>query len=265
MKRLVWIVSIALVVALYDAPAYAQQQQPRLRYSLWSSEIGMDLQVTSGTKYGTKFNLNELGMDKKETIEVWELEMWQGSLRLDLSYWENKWGGAAQLCRDIDYEGITYHVSDTVDSMFKMQVTDISFVTGLSGGTQSRLSFVGGLKYIEYYSKLWNVTTGELGSEQVFAPVPYIGLAVEFAAGEQTIVGGRFVIFQYNYSGTHVHLTNFHQVDAYIEFRAGTSFALRIGFHNMQISYEDKTADDRFKITQMLRGNSVGMYVTLGQ
>jgi len=256
---------LVIVVAAVTLPAYAyaQQRPSRFRYMLWGSEIGMDLEVTSGNRYGTKFNLNELGMDKKETIEVWEMEMLHGTFRMDLSFWDNRWKGAAQLSRDIDFEGVTFNVSDIVESSFRMQVTDLSLTTSLSAGAQSSLSFVGGLKYIEYSAKLG--TASKFATEQVFAPIPYIGLRVDFMAGKDSIVGARFVIFQYNYTGTHVHLSNFHQVDAYIEFRAGTSVALRIGFRNMQLSFEDKTTGDRFKITQMLRGDYVAMYIALGQ
>jgi hypothetical protein len=270
LRHIAWLGTL-LAAAAFAAPAYAQQgstmgpselKSGRLRYSLWSSEISADLEVTSGTTFGTEFSLNELGMDKKETVPVWEFEMWDGSFRLDISYWENKWEGFAQTSRDIAFEGVTYSLSAVLDSTFKMRMTDVSLTMSLSRTPEAAFGLVGGLKYIEYYAKLWEVSTGMSANEHAIAPVPYVGVTAEFLVGETTVLGGRFVMFQYAYSGTNVDVGNFYQADAYIEYRPEAGVALRVGFHNIHLSYENHTPGDRFKITQMLRGTYAAVYVS---
>jgi len=267
MRRIISLFLSAAVLALFLAgistPALAQNSNAsRFRYSLWSSEMSTKLEVSSGTTFGTEFSLNDLGMDKKETIEVWELEMWQGSMRLDISFWENRWDGYAQINRNIVFEGINYNISDIVDSSFRMRTTDVSLTTTISRSYQAHLGFVSGMKYIEYYSKIWNVTGGVEAKESAVAPIPYFGASLELLVGEQTILGGRFVLFQYAYSGTNVDVTNFYQADGYVEFKAGQSLALRIGFHNMVINYENKTAGDGFKVKQLIKGTYAAIYLS---
>ena len=89
----------------------------------------------------------------------------------------------------------------------------------------------------------------------------------EFMLGETTVVGARFVMFNYAYGGTHVDVSNFYQVDAYVEFRAGTAqqgggLALRIGFHNIVIDYENRTPGDRFEIRQIMKGTYAAIYLS---
>lgn len=256
-------IAVFLAVAFLCFPLYAQEEEAaRFRYSLWGSEIAAKLKIDSGTTYGTEFDLNDLGMDKKDTIEVWELEMWEGQLKLDISYWENRWDGYAQITRDIVFEGFNYDIADIVDSSFRMRTTDVSLTTRLVSNYKSSFGLVGGLKYIEYYAKLWSVTGGLAADEEVVAPIPYAGVSVDFLLAEQTILGGRFVLFQYAYSGTHVDVGNFYQIDAFVEFRAGTSLALRIGFHNMSISYRNRTLGDEFEITQTMKGSYAAIYIS---
>jgi len=279
MRKSTCFFAFLIALFLYSAPAYAQSgssgRQPgaaRLRYSLWSSENSAKLEVTSGGTFGTEFNLNDLGMDKKENIEVWELELWEGSIRFDISYWENRWDGYAQINRNIVFEGLTYNLSDILDSSFRMKVTDVSLTTNLHNNPQSSFGAVGGVKYMEYYGKLWDVTAGFEAKEEAVAPIPYLGVSAELLIGETTIIGGRFVLFQYAYSGTNVDVANFYQVDAYIEFRAsaksvgiggsGGGLALRIGFHNISIRFENHTPDDRFKITHLMKGTYVAIYLS---
>jgi hypothetical protein len=269
LRHLAWTGAL-LVAVLLTTPASAQQgfagastvsKSGRFRYSLWGSEISVDLEVTSGTTFGTEFSLNELGVDKKETIEVWEFEMWEGAFRLDISYWENEWEGFAQISRDIAFEGVTYNLSAVLDSSFRMRATDVSLTTNLSSTYKASFGITGGLKYIEYHAKLWEVATGVSSKEEVIAPIPYLGVSAEFLVGETTILGGRFVMFQYAYSGTNVSVSNFYQADAYLEYRPDAGVALRIGFHNIHMSYENRTPGDRFKITQMLRGTYAAVYI----
>ncbi len=269
LRHIVWIMTL-LVAVLLAYPAYAQQgftnasqvaKSGRFRYSLWGSEMGVDLEVTSGTTFGTEFSLNELGMDKKETIEVWEFEMWEGGFRIDISYWENKWEGFAQISRDIAFEGVTYSLSSVLDSSFRMRASDVSLTANLSSTYKASFGITGGLKYFEYKAKLWDVTTGVSAKEEVIAPIPYVGFTAEFLVGETTILGGRFVMFQYAYNGTHVDVANFYQADAYLEYRPDAGVALRIGFHNINLNYENRTPGDRFKISQMLRGTYAAVYI----
>ena len=147
-----------LVAAGIISPAIAQSDSARFRYSLWASEMSAKLEISSGTTYGTEFSLNDLGMDKKDTIEVWDLEMWQGTMRLDITYWENHWDGYAQINRDIVFEAINYNIADIVDSSFKMKMTDVSLTTMLARSYKSLFGIVGGIKYIEYHAMLWNIT-----------------------------------------------------------------------------------------------------------
>ncbi len=270
-KHLLWLAAFILVAA-FCSPAHAQQDDAaRFRYSLWSSEMSAKLEVTSGSTFGTEFSLNELAMDKKETIEVWELELWQGSLRLDVSHWEHRWDGYAQIGRDIAFEGITYNLADVVDSSFRMRATDVSLTSIVSQHYKAAFGIVGGVKYIEYYTKLWNVTGGVEAKEQAVAPIPYLGVSVEMQLGETTLLGGRFVMFNYAYNGTHVDVTNFYQIDIFMEFRTGTTgagprsqtgLALRVGFHNMVIDYYNRTPGDRFKISQLMKGSYVAVYLS---
>ena len=227
------------------------------------------LQVTSGSSFGTEFSLNDLAMDKKERIDVWEVEMWEGSLRMDLSYWENRWDGYAQITRDIVFEGVTYNLADVVDGSFRMRTTDISVTSFLSQNYQAAFGVTGGVKYIEYYVKLWDQTPGSevVAVERAVAPIPYLGVMTEFMMGETTVLGARFVMFNYAYGGTHVDVSNFYQVDAYVEFRAGTAkqgggLALRIGFHNIVIDYENRSPGDGFKIRQIMKGTYAAIYLS---
>lgn len=279
MKKYTCFTAFLLAVIIYCVPVYAQGRssagQPgaaRLRYSFWGSENSAKLEVTSGGTYGTEFSLNDLGMDKKENIDIWELEIWEGSIRFDISYWENRWDGYAQINRNIVFEGFTYNLSDILDSSFRMKVTDISLTANLYRNPQSSFGAVTGFKYMEYYGKLWDITAGVEAKEEAVAPIPYFGLSTEMLVGETTVIGGRFVMFQYAYSGTNVDIANFYQVDAYIEFRASTKsvgigasgggLALRIGFHNINIRYENHTVDDRFKITHLMKGTYAAIYLS---
>lgn len=269
LRHFAWL-GILLAAVMFAAPAYAQQgfsgasaasKSGRFRYSLWGSENSAKLEVTSGTTFGTEFSLNELGMDQKETVQVWEFEMWEGSFKIDFSYWENEWEGFAQISRDIAFEGFTYSLSTVLNSSFRMRASDVSFTTNLSSTYKAAFGITGGLKYIEYHAKLWEVATGVSSKETVIAPIPYLGITAEFLIGETTILGGRFVMFQYAYSGTNVDVANFYQADAYVEYRPDAGVALRIGFHNIHLSYENQTPGDRFKITQMLRGTYAAIYI----
>ena len=248
MVRYLVVTAVLLVVLAFCFPVYAQQQQKaaRFRYALWSSEMNAKLQVTSGSSFGTEFSLNDLAMDKKERIDVWEVEMWEGSLRMDLSYWENRWDGYAQI-----------------------RTTDVSVTSFLSQNYQAAFGITGGVKYIEYYVKLWDQTPGSevVAVERAVAPIPYLGVMTEFMMGETTVLGARFVMFNYAYGGTHVDVSNFYQVDAYVEFRAGTAkqgggLALRIGFHNIVIDYENRTPGDGFKIRQIMKGTYAAIYLS---
>jgi hypothetical protein len=270
-KRLV-AAAVLVTAAALPSVLYAQGGTMRIRYSLWSSEIGTELEVSSGTTFGTEFTLNDLGMDKKDSIEVWELEMWEGSLRMDISYWENRWDGAAQIGRQIVFEGITYNLGDVVDASFRMRTTDVSLNANLASSFKTSFAGVFGFKYIEYYAKMWDVTTAVETKEQAVAPIPYLGVSAEFMLGETTVVGGRFVMSQYSYSGTEVHVNNYYQIDAYVEFRAGTSqggtwspqsgLALRIGLHNIHIDYENRTAGDACRVIQIMRGTYAAIYIS---
>lgn len=272
LKHLLWSAAFILVIASCS-PVFAQQNDAaRFRYSLWSSEMSTKLEVTAGTTFGTEFSLNELAMDKKEAIEIWELELWQGSMRLDVSYWEHRWDGYAQIGRDIAFEGITYNLADVVDSSFRMKATDVSITSNITQQNKAAFGIVGGIKYIEYYSKLWNVTGSVAAKEECVAPIPYLGVSVEMQLGETTLIGGRFVMFNYAYGGTHVDVSNFYQVDVFMEFRTGTTaagpgrsrtgLALRIGFHNMVVNYYNRTPGDRFKISQLMKGSYVAVYIS---
>jgi hypothetical protein len=277
LKRLVWI-PVLLVAAFFCRPACAQSSAStaRVRYSLWSCENSAKLKVTSGGTFGTEFSLNDLGMHKKEDkpVEIWQLEMWEGPLRFDISFWEQRWDGYAQINRNIAFEGITYNLGDVVDSSFRMRVTDISLATSLGSSFKAAFAAVGGVKYIEYYVKLWDQTPGSevVTKEEAIAPIPYLGVSAQFTIGETTVIGGRFVMFQYSYSGTHVDVPNYYQFDVYIEFRPGgaaqgisrpeSSVAMRIGFHNISLTYENHTPDDRFKITHLMRGVYAAIYLS---
>jgi hypothetical protein len=264
--------AVLLLALLLPSVLFAQGGTMRVRYSLWSSEMSAKLEVSSGATFGTEFSLNDLGMDKKESVDVWELEMWEGSVRMDLSHWEHRWDGFAQIGRSIVFEGITYDLGDVVDSSFRMKSTDISLTANLARSYKTALGAVFGFKYYEYYCKMWDTTKAVETKEEVVAPIPYLGVSAEFMLGETTAVGGRFVMSQYAYSGTDVHVSNYYQVDAYIEFRAGTSqggtwspqsgLALRIGLHNIHLSYENRTEGDRCKVTQMMKGTYAAIYLS---
>jgi hypothetical protein len=142
-----------------------------------------------------------------------------------------------------------------------MKATDVSLTTNLSRTYKASFGITGGLRYIEYKVELWEPATNVSSREEVIAPIPYLGVTAEFLLGETTVVGGRFVMFQYAYSGTNVDVSNFYQADAYIEYRPDAGVALRIGFHNIYLSYENETPGDRFKITQMLRGTYAAIYI----
>ncbi len=252
-----------LLVALFVSPAYAQSDESaKLRYSLWTSELQAKIQVDAGLTIGDEFSINDLGMDKKENIDVWELIAWQGSLRLDISYWEHAWEGGVYLNRRIVYEGLTFNPGDPVDSTLKMKAFDAALTTSLVTTYKSSFSAVFGLKYIEYSTKFWRADNNWSASEQAIAPVPYMGISTAFMLQDQMLLCGRFVMSQYSYSGTNVDVGNFYQIDAYVELRAGTSLAMQIGIHTMQLTYKNKTEGDEFEIRQMLRGPYVAFYLS---
>jgi hypothetical protein len=148
-----------------------------------------------------------------------------------------------------------------------MRVTDVSLNFELKSFQKGSVGLICGTKYIEYHVRLWNIA-GELAREESVAPIPYLGVEGYYVLGQQTYLGGRFAMSQYDYSGTHVEIANFYQIDAFIEYRArdsqqqSTGLTLRLGFHNIVIEFENHTPEDRFWTSQMIKGIYVSMYLS---
>jgi len=262
MRKLLMGLALPAIVLVASSAALAQSQGTAVfRYSLWDSEMKCELRASPGLTFGTEFSLSDIGMDRKENIEIWEILTAQGKMQLNISYWESRWEGSAQITTPLVYENITYNVGDLVNSKMKLKSVDAALTFSLLVSYKAWFGLVLGVKYMEYYTELWDVSTGQIGEERAAAPLPYAGGNLVLMLGSQVGLGGRLVLTQYSYSGTNVSVPSFYEADAYLEVRAGNSLAAQFGVRTMQLNYKNTTGGDKVEIKHLLRGPYAAVYL----
>jgi hypothetical protein len=259
--RLVLCIGIFIAVLLVCTTVFAQGEPFKFRLSSWDTEFNMNLTVSQDSTIGTELSSNMLGLRNDHSVPSLELIFYQSGFKLTLGYWEALYTGTGQLTTNITFAGVTYSVSDVVDSKLKITSYDLRAQLNLFSISNTEIGVVGGVRFLNYYVQIVDTTSAFAESDEAFAPVPYIGGAAEFPIENLFVVGANVVTFSYSDKSTGLKLNSYLDTNFYAELRIGP-IAARAGYSNIKLNFE-KTGTDAVDMDHYIKGPFFGVYIAL--
>jgi hypothetical protein len=259
--RLVLCIGIFIAVLLVCTPVFAQGEAFKFRLSSWDTEFNMNLTVSQNSIIGTELSANMLGLRSDHSVPCLELIFYQSGFKLTLGYWEALYTGTETLTTNITFAGVTYSVSDAVDSKLKITSYDLRAQLNLLSISNAEIGIVGGVRMLKYYVQIVDTTSILAESDEAFAGVPYLGGAAEFLIQNLFVVGANVVTFSYSDKDAGLKLNSYLDTNFYTELRVGP-LAARAGYSNIKLNFE-KTGTDAVDMDHYIKGPFFGIYVAL--
>jgi hypothetical protein len=244
MKKLI---SLMLGLGLFfSLPVYAADEGllgggAKLNY--WFSELSGDVKVTEAVIGDLVDFKNDLGID--ETDDVPGVEVWLrlGKNKLSLSYVKFEHEGSNSKNATINYKGVEYDLTATLNSKLDTTIADLLYErTLITAVNDSRLSLILGAKYLKFEAELTGqeVVTGTTitRSESIDAPVPVVGLAGSMNLTERINIGVKLYGISLDVSNTKATMINFLTE---INYNITENAAITAGYKYFDI---DGTSDD---------------------
>ncbi|MFH1776492.1 MAG: hypothetical protein ABH952_02890 [Candidatus Omnitrophota bacterium] len=170
-----------IIVILITTTAQAKSVDTRLdgEINYWLAEFEGKVQVTEAAIVGTNIELNtDLGIDDHENIPNVTIAYRLFNAKLTASYFNVANKGSKSVTQQFNYKGDTYPVGTAVDSKLDLTVIEGKYSNRFLGTDYYDLYGQIGIKYAEISAELNTVTLGAK-TQEIKAPIPFIGVAVE--------------------------------------------------------------------------------------